>query len=144
MSPSVRLRVLWERYVAPTRAERDPRFRSVLDSASVLGLKVGGLFGIVALLGVGTSVAVTSILEGNGMRQATGHIGEALSEKLFVFAVAAVFLGVARFRPGVRLSRWLVASYVVLGALVLTYTDIQRWDLDFLAAGAPVPEPEIF
>ena len=134
MSPSVRLRVLWERYVAPTRAERDPRFRSVLDSASVLGLKVGGLFGIVALLGVGTSVAVTSILEGNGMRQATGHIGEALSEKLFVFAVAAVFLGVARFRPGVRLSRWLVASYVVLGALVLTYTDIQRWDLDFLAA----------
>ncbi len=133
MSPSVRLRVLWERYVAPTRAERDPGFRAVLDNASVLGMRVAGLFGIVALLGVGVSAGVTSILGGDGMRGATVQISQALSEKLFVYAVAAVFLLVARFRPGLVLSRALLALYVVAGAAILTSGDVARGDLEFLA-----------
>ncbi len=134
MSPSVRLRVLWERYVAPTRAEQDPGFRAVLDSASVLGMRVAGLFGIVALLGVGVSAAITSILGGDGMRGATVQITQALSEKLFVYAVATVFLVVARFRPGLLMSRVLLAVYVIGGSGILLSGDVARGDLEFLAA----------
>ena len=134
MSPSVRLRVLWERYAAPTRAERDPGFRAVLDGAAVLGMRVAGLFGIVALVGVGVSAGVTSVLDGAGMRVAAGQVGNALSEKLFVFALPAVFLAVARFRPGLHLGRWLLASYVLVGAAILTSDDVARGDLEFLAA----------
>ncbi|PAP77923.1 hypothetical protein BSZ37_16500 [Rubrivirga marina] len=126
--------MLWERYVAPSRAERDPGFRAVLDGASVLGMKVAGLFGIVALVGVGVSAGVTSVLEGAGMRGAAGQIGDALSEKLFVYAIAAVFLGVARFRPGLHISRWLLATYVLVGSGILMYVDVGRQDIEFLAA----------
>ncbi len=134
MSPSVRLRVLWERYVAPSRAERDPGFRAVLDGAAVLGMKVAGLFGIVALVGVGVSALVTSVLEGAGMRGTATQMGDALSQKLFVFALATVFLAVARFRPGLHISRWLLALYVLVGAGILTADDVARGDLEFLAA----------
>jgi signal transduction histidine kinase len=134
MSPSVRLRVLWERYVAPSRAERDPGFRAVLDGAAVLGMKVAGLFGIVALVGVGASAAVTSVLEGAGVRGTAVQMGDALSEKLFVFAIAAVFLVVARFRPGLHISRWLLAVYVLAGSGILLYVDVGRYDIEFLAA----------
>ena len=120
----LRLRVLWERFVAPTRAERDPGFRAVLDGASALGMKVAGLFGIVALVGVGVSAAVTSVLEGAGMRGTTTQISDALSQKLFVYAIAGVFLVVARFRPGLHLSRWLLAVYVLVGAAILTSDDV--------------------
>ncbi|WP_412068020.1 sensor histidine kinase [Rubrivirga sp. IMCC43871] len=137
MSPSVRLRVLWERYVAPSRAERDPGFRAVLDGATVIGLRVAGLFGIVALVGVGLAVVVTSVLGGGGvgdMGESATQIGEALSDKLFVYAAAAVFFVVARFRPGLVLGRWLVAMFVLVGSLVITWEELVRGDLEFMAA----------
>ncbi len=134
MSPSVRLRVLWERYVAPTRAEEDPGFRAVLDGASVIGMRVAGSFGLVSLLGVAIAATVTVILTGGGMRGSAAQVWAALSDKLFVFAAAAVFLFAARFRPGVALGRWLVAAYVLGGAIFLTYDDIGRHDLEFFAA----------
>ena len=134
MSPSVRLRVLWERYVAPTRLERDGRFRAVLDDATTLGLRVAGLFGVVALAGVVGAVLVTTALGGGDMLGSAGQVAQALSEKLFVYAAAAVFLFVARFRPGVWAGRWLLTAYVLVGAAVLTLDDVGRGDLEFLAA----------
>ncbi|WP_412063584.1 sensor histidine kinase [Rubrivirga sp. IMCC45206] len=137
MSPSVRLRVLWERYVAPSRAEHDPGFRAVLDGATVIGLRVAGLFGIVALVGVGMAVVVTSMVGGGGVGDvgdSATQIGEALSDKLFVYAAAAVFFVVARFRPGLVLGRWLVALFVLVGSLVITWEELVRGDLEFMAA----------
>ncbi len=134
MSPSVRIRVLWERYIAPTRAEANPGFRAVLDSATSIGLRVAGLFGVVALLGGGAAALLTGVLGGGGMRDSAGQISELLSGTLFVYAAAAVFLIVARFRPGVVLARWLVAAFVLIGAMTLTYQEIIRGDFEFLAA----------
>ena len=134
MSPLVRLRVLWERYIAPTRAEANPGFRAVLDGATSIGLRVAGLFGVVALLGGGAAALLTGVLGGGGMRDSAGRISELLSGTLFVYAAAAVFLVVARFRPGVVLARWLVAAFVLIGAMTLTYQEIIRGDFEFLAA----------
>ena len=129
-----RLRVLWERYVAPTRLERDAGFRAVLDAATVIGTRVAGLFGVFALVGAVVAVVVTTLLAGGGMVTSAGRISEALSDKLFVFAAAAGFLFVARFRPGLRLGRWLLAVYVLLAAGFLAADDVGRSDVEFLAA----------
>jgi len=135
MSPSVRFRVLWERYVAPTRAEADPSFRAVLDGSTVIGMRVAGAFGLVSLVGVGVAATITVVLMGEGsMRGSVVQVWAALSDKLFVYAAASVFLFVARFRPGVAVGRWLVAAYVLIGAVFLTYDDITRYDLEFFAA----------
>ena len=134
MSPSVRLRVLWERHVAPTRVEADPGFRAVLDGATVIGMRVAGLFGIVALVGVALAAAVTGVLEGAEMRDVAAQSERALADKLFVFAAAAAFFVVARFRPGLVLGRWLLALYVLVGAAILTLDDVAHGDLEFLAA----------
>ena len=134
MSPLVRLRVLWERYIAPTRAEDDLGFRAVLDGASVIGLRVAGLFGLVALAGGVIAVLVTGVLGGEGMRDSAGQIADVLSGTLFVYAAATVFLLVARFQPGVVLSRRLLATFVLAGSLILTYQELVRGDFGFLAA----------
>ena len=134
MSPLVRLRVLWERYVAPTRAEADPGFRAVLDGATAIGLRVAGLFGVVALLGGGVAALVTGVLGGGGMRDSAGRIFELLSGTLFVYAAAAAFLLIARFRPGITTARWLVAAFVLVGSVILTYQELVRGDFEFLAA----------
>ena len=134
MSPSVRLRVLWERYVAPTRAEADPGFRAVLDGATVIGVRVAGVFGLFALIGGASSALVTGILGGGGMRDSAGQIAEVLSGTLFVYSASVVFLLVARFRPGVVLGRWLLALFVLAGALSMTYQELLRGDFEFLAA----------
>ena len=134
MSPSVRLRFLWERYIAPTRAEADPGFRAVLNSASVIGMRVAGLFGLVALLGGAVATIVTAVLGGGRVMDSAGQIAEVLSGTLFVYAASAVFLVVARFRPGVVLGRWLLALFVLVGAGILTYQELVRGDFEFLAA----------
>ena len=123
MSPLVRLRVLWERYVAPTRAERDPGFRAVLDGATVLGLKVAGTFGVLALLGALLASVVTAVLGGGtvvgSVMESSEQIWQTLSDKLYVYASAAAFLVVARFRPGVGVGRLTLAAYVLVGAAVI-------------------------
>ena len=138
MSPRRRLRVYWERYVAPTRTERDPAFRAVLDAATVRGLRVAGLFGVAALVGGAVAVGVTTLIAGGGMVEATVEatlqIGRVLTDKLFIFAAAAVFLLVARLRPRLTLGRWLVAAYVLVAAGFLTADDVARADIEFLAA----------
>ena len=138
MSPRRRLRVYWERYAAPTRPERDGGFRAVLDAATVRGLRVAGLFGVAALVGGAVAVGITTLVAGGGMVEATVEatlqIGRVLSDKLFIFASAAVFLGVARFRPRLTLGRWLVAAYVLVAAGFLTADDVARADIEFLAA----------
>ena len=138
MSPSVRLRVLWEHYVAPTRAERDPGFRAVLDGTTAIGMRVAGLFGLMALLGVGVAAVVTAVLSGDTVGGAVmtsgARIWQAVSDKLYVFAAASVFLVIARFRPGVRVGRWLLAAYVLIGAGFLVSDDLSRGDLEFMAA----------
>ncbi|MEM0961895.1 MAG: ATP-binding protein [Bacteroidota bacterium] len=129
-----RLRVLWERYVAPTRRERDPEFRRVLDAATVRGLRVAGLFGVAALLGAAVAAIVTGMLAGDGMVSSAGQIARILSDKLLIFAATAVFLIVARFQPGLRAGRWLLAAYVFAAAILLTVDDVTRRDIEFLAA----------
>ncbi|MDT0631989.1 ATP-binding protein [Rubrivirga sp. S365] len=138
MSPSRRLRVYWERYAAPTRTERDAGFRAVLDAATGRGLRVAGLFGVAALVGAAVAVGVTTLIAGGDMVEATVEatlqIGRVLTDKLFVFAAAAVFLAVARFRPRLTVGRWLVAAYVLVAAGFLTADDVARADIEFLAA----------
>ena len=134
MSPSVRLRVLWERYVAPTRAEADPGFRAVLDGATAIGMRVAGLFGVLALLAGIASTIATGVLAGGGMRVSAPQIAETLASKLLVYAAASAFLVVARFRPGVVTGRWLVALAVLAGAVTLTADELVRGDFEFLAA----------
>ena len=134
MSPSVRLRYLWERYLAPTRAEADPGFREVLNSATVIGMRVAGLFGVVALLGGAVASIVTAVLGGGRVMDSAGQIAEVLSGTLFVYAASAVFLAVARLRPGVVLGRALLGAFVLVGACTLTYQELVRGDFEFLAA----------
>ena len=138
MSPRRRLRVYWERYAAPTRTERDAGFRAVLDAATVRGLRVAGLFGVAALVGGAVAIGVTTLIAGGGMVEATVEatlqIGRVLTDKLFIFAAAGVFLLVARFRPRLTLGRWLVAAYVLVAAGFLTADDVARTDIEFLAA----------
>ncbi len=134
MTLSRRLRVLWERYVAPTRLEHDPGFRAVLDTATVIGMRVAGLFGVVALVGAVVAVMVTSVLAGDGVMTSASRITAALSDKLNVLAAAAGFLVVARFRPGLVVGRWLVAAYVLVAAGFLVADDVTRLDVEFLAA----------
>ena len=129
-----RLRVLWERYVAPSRLERDPGFRAVLDASTVLGTRVAGLFGVFALLGAMLAVVVTGVLAGDGMVTSADQITRTLSDKLFVFAAAAGFLVVARFRPGLRVGRWLLTAFVLGGAAFLAAEEVGRQDIEFLAA----------
>ena len=134
MSPSVRLRFFWERYIAPTRAEADPGFRAVLNSATVIGMRVAGLFGVVALLGGAVAAVVTAVLGGGRVMDSAGQIAEVLSGTLFVYAASALFLVVARLRPGVVLGRLLLALFVLVGASILTYQELVRGDFEFLAA----------
>jgi signal transduction histidine kinase len=138
MTLARRLRARWGRYVAPTRIERDPGFRAVLDVAAVRGLRVAGLFGVAALVGTGIAAAVTTVLAGGGMAEATteatDRLAGFLTDKLAVFGVAAAFLVVARFRPGLRVGRLLLAAYVVVAAAFLVHDDLARGDVDFLAA----------
>ena len=129
-----RLRVLWERYVAPTRRERNPEFRNVLDAASVRGLRVAGLFGIAALLGAAIAAIVMGLLAGDGVMSSTRQIAEVLSDKLLVFAAAGTFLVIARFRPGMQLGRWLMSAYVLIAMVMLIVDDVTRHDVEFLAA----------
>ena len=134
MSPSVRLRFLWERHIAPTRAEADPGFRAVLNSATVIGMRVAGLFGVVALVGGAVASVVTAVLGGGRVMDSAGQIAEVLSGTLFVYAASAVFLVVARLRPGVVVGRWLLGLFVLVGASILTYQELVRGDFEFLAA----------
>ncbi|MGB3543808.1 sensor histidine kinase [Rubrivirga sp.] len=134
MSPSVRLRVLWERYISPARAEAEPGFRAVLDDATTIGVRIAGLFGVVTLLGVGVASVVTGFLGGGDVMSSAQSVGRALSDKLFVFAIPAIFLLIARFKPGLSAGRWLLTAFVVIGAIVLTVDDVERSDFQFLAA----------
>ena len=120
--------------MAPSRAEDDPGFRAVLDDATTIGVRIAGLFGVVALVGVGLASIITGFLGGNDVVASAQYVGRALSDKLFVFAVPAVFLLVARFRPGLSVGRWLLTAFVVIGAIVLTVDDVDRSDFEFLAA----------
>ena len=130
-----RFRVLWERYVAPTRPEHDPGFRAVLNAATRLGLRVAGLFGVVALVGAIVAAIVTTLLAGDAVMTSTSRISLALSDKLNVLAAAAGFLVIARWlRPGLALGRWLVAAYVLVAAGLFAADDVARGDIDFLAA----------
>ena len=137
MTLARRLRVRWGRYVAPTQIERDLGFRAVLDAAAVRGLRVAGLFGVAALIGDGIAIVVTTVLAGGGMIEATAQVTDQiagfLTDKLAVFAVAAVFLVAARFGPGLRVGRLLLGAYVVGAAVFLTQDELARGDIDFLA-----------
>ena len=134
MSPTVRLRFYWERYIAPTRAEADPGLRAVLDGATVIGMRVAGLFGVVVLLGAVVAAVVTGVLGGENVMDSTSQIAEVLSGTLFVYAASAVFLVAARLKPGVTLGRWLLTLFVLAGSCILTYQELVRGDFGFLAA----------
>ncbi|MEO0559379.1 MAG: ATP-binding protein [Bacteroidota bacterium] len=134
MPLSRQFRAFWARYVAPSRFERDPGFRSVLHDASHRGLLVAGTFGIVALVGFGIATITSGILAGKDMMAATMSVGEVLSDKLLVLAASAGFLIVARMRPSVRVSRALMMVYVIVAGIILVADDVVRVDLEFTAA----------
>ncbi|MEM0962575.1 MAG: ATP-binding protein [Bacteroidota bacterium] len=133
MSYPQRLRILWRRYAAPTRAESEPGFRAVLDASARLGVRMAGVFGLVALLGVGISAVATAWMGGSGMGSSADFAAQALSDKLFVFAAAGLFLPIAYVRPGLSASRVMLGLYVIVAGAVLTSDDIARADLEFLA-----------
>ncbi len=118
------LRLFWARYVWPSRLERDPHFRAVLADATVRGLDVAGFFGIAAFVAYGTAAAASNVVAGGTMVDAAVEVAGLLTNKLRVLAIAALFVGVARLRPGVGVGRLLVAAYVVVVAWVFLADDL--------------------
>ena len=137
------LRARWGRYIAPGRLEHAPAFRSVLDDATDRGLQVAGIFGVAALVSAVLSKVVAAALTGDSMIEAATDLPAAivgrdlsslLADKLFVFAFAALFLVVRRFRPGVRVGRLLVGLYVAGVGVNLVLGHLAQPQSSFIAA----------
>jgi two-component system NtrC family sensor kinase len=126
------LRALWGRYVAPGRLEREAGFRGVLTEAADRGLYVAGLFGVASLVGALATTVVAAVLAGDHM--GTGTVSEVLSDKLFLFGAATLFLLVRLFRPSLPVARALLVLYVAVVGVMMVTEDVLRGDTDFTAA----------
>ena len=134
MTSARTLRALWGRYVAPAHLERDPAFRAVLDEATGRGLQVAGLFGVAALVGAVLSSILAAAIQGDSMVAAATDLSAVLSDKLFLFSLAALFLIVLRFRPGMRTGRTLVGLYVACVGVTLIVEHLLQPTGSFIAA----------
>ena len=134
MLSSRRFRLFWARYVCPSRLERDPYFRAVLDDATTRGLHVAGMFGVAAIIAFGIARVATDVSLGSDMVSAAMRVADILTDKLRVLAVAAGFLVVARFKPRVQVGRLLVAGYVLLVAWSFLTDDLFRGTFGLTAA----------
>jgi signal transduction histidine kinase len=133
MLRSRQFRAFWARYVVPAAQERDVGFVQALRAAGREGLRVVGWFGVLTLVAYALARVISAIASGSMMDEIAAGFGDVLSDKLIVLALAAVFLGVARFRPPLAVARLLVATFVLAVAVVIVYGDYARGDFNLTA-----------
>ncbi|OZC04481.1 sensor histidine kinase [Rubricoccus marinus] len=117
----------------PLSQERDVGFCTTLTAASHDGLRVVGSFGLLTLVAYALARLVSAIATGTMMDELAAGFGDVLSDKLFVLAIAAVFLFLARFDLSLRTVRVLMAVFVLTAGVFLVYDDFLRGDFNLTA-----------
>ncbi|HIG75801.1 MAG TPA: histidine kinase [Bacteroidetes bacterium] len=133
MLRSRRLRAFLARYVAPYSQERDLGFYETLSLAARAGLRVLGWFGVLTLAAYAAARVISAVARGTMADQIAAGFGEVLSDKLIVLALAAVFLGIARFRLSLTVTRVIVGVFVLVAGTLLVYDDFVRGDFNLTA-----------
>ena len=129
-----RFRVFWARTVAPSVLERDAGFVEMLRKAGQRGMRVVGVFGALAIVTYVLARVVSAVATNTMADEIASGFGVILTDKLVVFAVAALFLVVARWRLPLGWVRALVALYVVAAGLAVVVDDFARGEFGMTAA----------